>query len=124
MVNDSNRVSEKFKNIVKSGSNQFKYQRFDKKKKMTEKRRSFPKIVLNLIHRFITIVARFIFKNVIYGEKGKVVPPVKNMLLLEPASVLAMKIRTQKVSSVEVMTAFIDRIKVRFMRLKLLMHCY
>ncbi|KAG5681221.1 hypothetical protein PVAND_010675 [Polypedilum vanderplanki] len=67
--------------------------------------------ILNSIHRFLTLVARFIFKYLIYGEKGKIVPPIKNLLLLEPASVLAMKIRTQKVTSVEVVRAFIERIK-------------
>jgi fatty acid amide hydrolase 2 len=48
----------------------------------------------------------------VYGEKGDKVPPVKNLLLLDPATVLAMKIRTRKVTSVEVVKAFIERIQV------------
>ncbi|KAG5681224.1 hypothetical protein PVAND_010678 [Polypedilum vanderplanki] len=111
MVNDINRVSEKFKNLVRSRNNQFKYQRFDKNMSEVKKKRSFVKIVLNIIHRFLTVIARFLYRNLIYGEKGKIVPPIKNLLLLEPASVLAMKIRTQKVTSVEVVRAFIERIK-------------
>lgn len=105
------KLNEKFKNLVKSRNQSVKYHRFDKK--MTDiKKKSFSKIIVHLFQRFITIVARFLFKNVIYGEKGQHVPPVKNLLLLEPASVLAMKIRTRKVSSVEVMKAFIERIQV------------
>lgn len=76
-----------------------------------KKQRPFYKTVADLIHRFLCIISRFIFRK-IYGEKGEKVPPVKNLLLLDPATVLAMKIRTRKVTSVEVVKAFIERIKV------------
>jgi fatty acid amide hydrolase 2 len=109
------RVKEKLKNLWKNRqSNHFRYQRFDKNKsKMTEvKRKSFGKTIGNIIHRFVAIIVRFIFKNFIYGEKGNKVAPIKNLLLLDPANTLAMKIRTKKATSVEVMKAFIERIQV------------
>lgn len=114
MIIDDIRVKDKIKNLWNNRNNKtIKYQRFDKKSKMTDvKKRSLIKTVINIIHRFIVIIGRFIFKNIIYGEKGRQVPPIHNLLLLDPASVLAMKIRTRKVSSVEVMKAFIERIQV------------
>lgn len=80
---------------------------------MTEhkKQKPFFKTFADLLQRFICIVARFVFKKV-YGEKGEKVPIVENLLLLDPATVLAFKIRTRKVTSVEVVKAFIERIKV------------
>ena len=77
-----------------------------------KKQRPIFKTFADLLQRLICIVARFVFKK-IYGEKGEKVPPVENLLLLDPASVLAMKIRTRKVTSVDVVKAFIERIKVR-----------
>lgn len=61
------------------------------------KKPTLAKNIANLFQRFIVVLLRFIFKNIIYG-KGQSMPPIKNLLLLEPASVLAMKIRTKKVS--------------------------
>lgn len=114
MVNDNINIKQKLKKIVAKQANQFKYQRFDRKKKnMAEiRRRPFFKTIINIIHRFVVLFLRFVFKNIIYGEKGQSVPPIKNLLLLEPASTLAMKIRTKKITSVEVMQAFIERIEV------------
>lgn len=61
------------------------------------KKRSFVKVFANILQRFIVVIARFLFKNVFFSEKGQSMPPIKNLLLLEPATVLAMKIRTKKV---------------------------
>lgn len=117
MVIENIQVKEKLKNIIRN--RQYQYQRFDKKRKMGEKQpnqtRQFFKAIANIIHRFICLIGRFIFKKV-YGEKGDKVPPVKNLLLLDPATVLAMKIRTRKVTSVEVVKAFIERIQVCIIR--------
>lgn len=113
MVIENIHIKEKFKNFIRN--RQFQYQRFDKKIKMDVKQpnklRQFLKAIVNIIHRFVCLIGRFIFKKV-YGEKGEKVPPVKNLLLLDPASVLALKIRTKKVTSVEVVKAFIERIQV------------
>ncbi|XP_053971085.1 fatty-acid amide hydrolase 2-like [Hylaeus volcanicus] len=46
-----------------------------------------------------------------YDHSAKKVPPIKNDLLLMSASELANQIRTKKVSSLEVVTAFIERAK-------------
>lgn len=53
-------------------------------------------VATKLIHRFVELAARLFFGTIYYGSKQKV-PPISNMLLLESASSLAFKIRTQKV---------------------------
>lgn len=112
MVIENVQIKEKLKNFIRN--RQFQYKRFDNRKMSQEqpnKKRQFFKTIANIIHRFICLIARFIFTK-IYGEKGNKVPPVKNLLLLDPATVLAFKIRTRKVTSVEVVKAFIERIEV------------
>lgn len=69
-------------------------------------------LIVTAIHRFVVIVTRYLCKNFIYGEKGQKVPPIRNPILLESATSLAAKIRTGKLTSVEVMKAFIERIRV------------
>lgn len=97
MVNQSG-VKQKFKNFLLSNKSQIKYKKLDMDDK-GPKKRSFAKTVANLFQQFLEIFVRFLFKNVFYGDKGKSMPPIKNLLLLEPATVLAMKIRTKKVRS-------------------------
>lgn len=112
MVNDTINVKQKLKKFVAKQGGQFKYHRIENKKKMADiKRRGIAKTIANIIHRFVVLFLRFVFKNIIYNGKGQTVPPIENLLLLEPASTLAMKIRTRKVTSVEVMKAFIERIE-------------
>ncbi|EDW90795.1 fatty-acid amide hydrolase 2-A [Drosophila yakuba] len=53
---------------------------------------------------------RFVFR-LIYGQKGESVPPITDAILLEPATSLARKIRSQELSSVQVLESFIRRIK-------------
>ncbi|KAG5322122.1 FAAH2 hydrolase, partial [Acromyrmex heyeri] len=60
----------------------------------------------------------FIFDNIVdfafgmyYDKKAKKVPPVKNKLLLESAVSLAEKIRTKKITSEEIVKAYIERCK-------------
>ncbi|EDW10603.1 fatty-acid amide hydrolase 2-B [Drosophila mojavensis] len=53
---------------------------------------------------------RFIFR-LIYGAKGKSMPPITDPILLESATSLARKIRNQELSSVQVLESFIRRIK-------------
>ncbi|GLV34494.1 uncharacterized protein CBL_09742 [Carabus blaptoides fortunei] len=62
-----------------------------------------------IIHSFVEAVMRFLLR-LVYGGPGERMPPIKNLLLLESASSLALKIRTKKISSVEVVNSFIDRI--------------
>jgi hypothetical protein len=98
MIKTNKKIKEGLKNFVRNRKNHFKYKNFDMgEENRSVKQRSFGKVVANLLQRFINVFARFIFKHVIYGEKGQSMPPIKNLLLLEPASVLAMKIRTKKV---------------------------
>lgn len=98
MIISKKTIKEKLKNFARNRKNHFNYKRFN----MTEpggalKKRSFKKMVANLLQKFIVLFMRFLFKNVIYNERGQSMPPIKNLLLLEPATVLAMKIRTKKV---------------------------
>lgn len=113
MVNDT--LKHKLKKIIFKQTSQIKYQRLCKTTKMKMgvlKPRPLWKTILNIVHRFVLLLLRFVFKNIIYPGKGQTVPPIKNLLLLEPATTLAMKIRTGKISSVEVVKAFIERIEV------------
>lgn len=47
----------------------------------------------------------------IYGGPGEKVPPIDNLLLLDSATTIAHKIRNRKITSVEVVQSFINRIK-------------
>lgn len=118
MIIENIRIKERVKNFIRNRKHQqFHYKRFDKKskKKMSDnKQKTVLLTIVHLIHRFLCIVARFIYQNIIYREPGNRVPPVKNLLLLDSATTLALKIRTRKVTSVEVVEAFIERIKVSF----------
>lgn len=58
--------------------------------------RSFKQVAARVFHRVVELVARTLFSIVYFGSKEKV-SPINNMLLLESASSLAFKIRTQKV---------------------------
>lgn len=53
--------------------------------------------LLTVLHRICMVVGRFIFQF-IYGAKGEVMPPIRDLTLMESATSLATKIRTQKVS--------------------------
>lgn len=97
MVNHSG-VKQKLKNFLVSHKSQIKYKKLDMDVQ-GPKKRSFAKTVANLFQRCLEVFVRFLFKNVFYSDKGKSMPPIKNLLLLEPATVLAMKIRTKKVRS-------------------------
>lgn len=52
--------------------------------------------IYRLFHNFLQVIMRFLLK-LVYGGPGKKMPPIKNLLLLESASSLALKIRTKKV---------------------------
>ncbi|KAF5291581.1 hypothetical protein FQR65_LT01894 [Abscondita terminalis] len=72
--------------------------------------KQYSKAAINLIHRFIELIARCFFK-LIYGRTGGKMPPIKDLLLLESATSVAYKIRSKKVSSVQVLNSCIERIK-------------
>ncbi|XP_041781401.1 fatty-acid amide hydrolase 2-A isoform X2 [Anopheles merus] len=72
------------------------------------KARSLLKTVINVGHKFLVLLVRWLSRT-IYGEHGKRMPPITNLILMESATSLATKIRTRKLTSVEVTQAFIDR---------------
>ena len=51
-----------------------------------------------LFHRFFLLIARLCFR-LFYGDKGKSMPPIQDLTLMESATSLAYKIRTRKVNS-------------------------
>lgn len=124
-------VKDRLKSFVRKRKHQYNYRRLEMDKDGAPKKRSFVKVFANILQRFIVVIARFLFKNVFYSERGQSMPPIKNLLLLEPATVLAMKIRTKKVitdvysllrlltlnslsyqiTSVEVLKTFIERVQ-------------
>ncbi|KAF8771171.1 Fatty-acid amide hydrolase 2 like protein [Argiope bruennichi] len=70
----------------------------------------------DILYRILqTLLSVFCFVQssiliLIYGGKGKVVPPIKNPLLLKSASKLAEEIREGKIRSEDVVLAYIHRI--------------
>lgn len=78
------------KNVIKQHLKN-KFEKMDPQRKKT-----LAKTIVNVIQRFISVVARFIFM-LMHGEHGKVQPPIRNLILLESATSLAHKIRTRKV---------------------------
>ncbi|XP_047105781.1 fatty-acid amide hydrolase 2-A [Schistocerca piceifrons] len=77
---------------------------------MSEVARRLQRAAIRLVFRLLELIVSG-FLQLVYHGKGEVVPPINNLLLLEPASTLALKIRTRKVSSVQVIEAYIARIK-------------
>ncbi|XP_053688520.1 fatty-acid amide hydrolase 2-A [Sabethes cyaneus] len=94
----ANRVGKMDSNQQQSGG---KF--MDKKKPQ-----SLTKTVVNVFHKFLVLLVRW-FLKLIYGEHGPKMPPIRNLILMESATSLALKIRTRKLTSVEVMEAFIAR---------------
>lgn len=74
------------------------------------KPRTLVKTAINVGHKFLALLVRWFLKT-IYGEHGQRMPPIRNLILMESASSLAQKIRTRKLTSVEVTEAFIERCK-------------
>lgn len=68
-----------------------------------DEKKSVPlsKTVINLFHRFVLLVGRFVFRFV-YGDKGPSMAPITDLTLLESATSLATKIRTKKVVEINV----------------------
>lgn len=66
---------------------------------------------LRIFRMFLEVLSRIIFAVLYRASPHKQLPPITNLLLLEPASALAAKIRDGKVTSEEVVLAFIRRIK-------------
>ncbi|XP_022916749.1 fatty-acid amide hydrolase 2-like [Onthophagus taurus] len=52
-----------------------------------------------------------VFFKLAYRSRGKKMPPIRNLILLDSATTLAYKIRTRKVTSLEVVESFIARTK-------------
>lgn len=67
-------------------------------------------VTMNFMHRFLMLCVRFVLAKY-YGEHGESMPAINDLILLESATALAEKIRTKKVSCVDVMNSFIARCK-------------
>ncbi|KOC67138.1 Fatty-acid amide hydrolase 2 [Habropoda laboriosa] len=68
--------------------------------------------ILNMIHRFIELIARRIFLCIAYLRgPPELQPPIKDLTLLHSATVLAFKIRNKQLTSEEVVQSYIDRIR-------------
>lgn len=52
--------------------------------------------VLSALRTFLDVITRLFFK-LIYGNKGKTIPPIKDDILKQPAVEVAKKIRTKQV---------------------------
>ncbi|KAJ3624711.1 hypothetical protein MTP99_018313 [Tenebrio molitor] len=77
---------------------------------MTNTMRQFFKPFIRIVHGVVEFLVHCLFK-VVYCGSGQKMPPIKDLLLLESATSVAHKIRTRKITSVQVLDSFIDRIK-------------
>ncbi|KAJ8315772.1 hypothetical protein KUTeg_007922 [Tegillarca granosa] len=75
------------------------------------------KILQTLVKHIVTLIGivcrpilNWLFSK-IYDEGKQIVPPIKNQLCLQSATSLAKKIRNKETKAVEVMEAFINRVK-------------
>lgn len=100
----------KFKDKLRNKLKSFiKDTQHKKKRKMAEiNQLPFKMLVLNWIHRLLVVIFRCIYQY--FLGRGKSMPPIKNLILTESATSLAHKIRTRKLTSVQVLQSFIDRI--------------
>lgn len=60
--------------------------------------RLFAKQVVKVIFGVIEVIFHKLFE-LVYGKKGRCMPPISDLLLLESATSIAYKIRTRKVST-------------------------
>lgn len=89
----STRMDEDQQGKQSSGSSSSSSSFVDKRK-----RHGLVKTILNVGHKFLVLLVRWFLKTV-YGEHGQKMPPIRNLILMESASSLALKIRTRKVST-------------------------
>ncbi|CAH1100064.1 unnamed protein product [Psylliodes chrysocephalus] len=71
--------------------------------------KAYGRSVFRVVHGVFEMFFHWLF-GLVYGGKQKTMPPISDLLLLESATSLAHKIRTKKVTSVQVLQSFIDRI--------------
>ncbi|XP_063244064.1 fatty-acid amide hydrolase 2-A isoform X2 [Bacillus rossius redtenbacheri] len=72
--------------------------------------KKFSRLAVKCILRFVQLCTHALLW-IFYHGSGEQMPPIKDLLLLDTATALALKIRSQKVTSVQVMEVFISRIK-------------
>ncbi|CAG9767330.1 unnamed protein product [Ceutorhynchus assimilis] len=72
--------------------------------------KSYSHRISKLIFAFVECFFQFLF-GLVYGGAKEAMPPIKDLLLLESASAIALKIRTKKITSEQVLDSFIERIK-------------
>ncbi|XP_074040360.1 fatty-acid amide hydrolase 2 isoform X1 [Leptinotarsa decemlineata] len=65
--------------------------------------------IIRIVYGIIEMCFHWLF-GLVYGGKGKSMPPITDLLLLESATSIALKIRTKKITSSQVLQSFIDRI--------------
>lgn len=67
-------------------------------------------VLISLLFRVLQLIFHGLL-SVVYRGPGESLPPINNLILLDSASALAEKIRSRKLTSVEVVQSFINRIK-------------
>ncbi|KAG0729044.1 Fatty-acid amide hydrolase 2 [Chionoecetes opilio] len=78
---------------------------------LTVDRMGWVDLVLRVVRMMLEVASQVIFGIMYHGSTHTPLPPITNLVLLESASALAIKIRTRKLSSEEVVKSFIARIK-------------
>lgn len=95
-MNFKERIRKQIKTFLQHrNEKQFKKRKMEKQKEIKEYP-SFAKAVESFFHRVLCLLFR-VMVTWIYGKKGKSMPPINDLVLLESASSLAHKIRCKKV---------------------------
>jgi fatty acid amide hydrolase 2 len=67
-------------------------------------------VPVRILRILIDFLTNLIYGWIYEGDRVTRLPPIQDVVLLDPATVLADKIRTQKITSVEVLEVYFKRI--------------
>lgn len=97
-MNFKEKIRKQLKTFLqRRNEKQFKKRKMEKQMEIDENP-TFAKGVESFFHRVICLIFR-VMVTWIYGKKGKSMPPINDLVLLESASSLAHKIRCKKVNN-------------------------
>lgn len=106
-MNFKEKIRKQIKTFLqRRNEKQAKKKKMEKKTMEIEENPSFAKGVESFFHRVVCLIFR-VMVTWIYGAKGKSMPPINDLVLLESASSLAHKIRCKKVKKLKFQGFFI-----------------
>ena len=67
-------------------------------------------VPVRIFRIWIDLITDLIYGWIYEGDRSVKLPPIQDVVLLDPATVLAQKIRTGKIKSVQVLEVYVKRI--------------